>query len=60
MTRVNAAFITPTCREGRGDQDAWDEAVRRLKVEYDAIVEGWAGRPEQPTITLALEMERPK
>lgn len=53
------SIITPECRENRGDQGAWDEAVARAKREYDAVVEGWKGHPTQPTIHLVLSVERP-
>jgi hypothetical protein len=55
---VTRAFITPECRENRGVDGAWDEAVRRLRVEYDAILGGWAGEDDQPTLTLMLLYER--
>ncbi len=58
-TQVSAAFITPTCRANRGDDGAWDEAVRVLREHYDQIVEGWRRHPEQPTLNLVLTMERP-
>lgn len=57
--QVTAAFITPGCRAGRGDEGAWEEAVARLRVFYDDVVEGWRGKPEQPTLNLILHMERP-
>lgn len=56
---VSEQIITPTCRTGRGNDGAWDEAVRRLREQYDAIVQGWAGTTEQPTLRLVLTMERP-
>jgi hypothetical protein len=58
-TQVTAAFITPTCRANRGEDGAWDEAVARLRREYDAIVAAWAQRPAQPTLNLILTMDRP-
>lgn len=57
--RVNAAQITPECRASRGDEDAWNEAVARMRLEYDAICGGWVNKPAQPTLILALEMRRP-
>lgn len=59
MTRVTSATITPECRTGRGDDGAWDEAVSRLRAKYDHILDGWKGIAAQPTLRLALEMERP-
>jgi hypothetical protein len=56
---VTRAFITPECRENRGSDGAWEEAVRRLRVEYEAVVEGWAEAHEQPTFALMLLYERP-
>lgn len=53
------SIITPACRINRGDQGAWEEAVARAKAQYDQIVGGWAGREQQPTLHLKLEMERP-
>jgi hypothetical protein len=55
---VAHAIITEECRRNRTDEGAWDEAVARAKAEFDAIVEGWRGRP-QPTLHLVLMMERP-
>ncbi len=54
------SIITPTCRENRTDEGAWQEAVDRAKAEYDAIVQGWAASPEQPTLHLVLTVERPR
>jgi hypothetical protein len=31
--------ITPVCRENRGNDRAFDEAVRRIRAEYDAITD---------------------
>lgn len=47
--RVTAAFITPECRAGRGEQGAWDEATARLRVEYEAILNGWRGSGKEPS-----------
>jgi hypothetical protein len=58
-TQVTAAFITPTCRANRGDEGAWDEAVDRLRREYDAIIAAWGDRPAQPILNLILTMDRP-
>jgi len=53
------AFVTSECRKNRGDGGAWDEAVRRLKAEYDEIVKGWEDEPEQPVLVLTLYCDRP-
>lgn len=52
-------IITPDCRQNRADDGAWVEAVRRAEEAYFSIVEGWEGRPEQPTLHLVLTIERP-
>ena len=59
MSQITAAFITPECRASRGDEGAWVEAVTRLRVEYDAVLEGWKNHSSQPTLNLILTMERP-
>jgi len=56
---ITRAFITPECRENRGDEGAWEEAVRRLRTEYDAVLAGWADAEEKPTFALMLFYERP-
>lgn len=56
---ITRAFITPECRENRGVQGAWEEATRRLRAEYEAVVEGWADADEKPTLALMLFYERP-
>jgi hypothetical protein len=53
------AMITPECRENRTAEGAWDEAVRRLKAEYDEIVKGWEGETERPILNLTLYCDRP-
>lgn len=58
MTQISAAFITPECRRNRGVDGAWDEAVARLRAEYDAVLEGWKDHPQPPTLNLVLTMER--
>jgi hypothetical protein len=57
--QVTAAFITPECRQNRGDEGAWDEAVARLRAEYDAILDGWKNASKKPTLNLRLMIERP-
>lgn len=62
-SQVTAAFITPECRANRGVDGAWEEAVRRLRDEYQVIVRNWQAlsTPErQPTLNLVLTMERPE
>ena len=56
---ITRAFITPECRENRGADGAWEEAVKRLRTEYEAVVAGWADEDEQPTFALQLLYERP-
>lgn len=58
-TQVTAAAITPECRANRTAGGAWDEAVARLRAEYDEIVESWANAPAQPTLILTLSIVRP-
>lgn len=58
-SQVTAAFITPECRANRGVVSAWQEAVSRLADEYFAIMDGWEGQTEQPTLNLILTLERP-
>lgn len=58
VQQVSAAFITPDCRANRGEDGAWQEAVDRLRAEYDAVLEGWRGAEQQPTLNLVLELER--
>lgn len=54
------SIITAECRINRGDGGAFDEAVERARKAYDEIVEGWRSAPIQPTIHLALTIERPR
>lgn len=56
---VQHCIITPECRSSRGDEGAWDEAVRRLRAEYEAVVAGWKDAPAQPTLHLILSLDRP-
>jgi hypothetical protein len=57
--QVSAAFITPECRAGRGVDGAWDEAVARLRSEYDAVLAGWSDHDDEVTLNLVLTFERP-
>ena len=59
MADAQHSIITPECREGRGDEGAWTEAVERAKAVYDEIVAGWKQSPYQPTLHLRLTIERP-
>lgn len=59
-TQLTAAFITPECRANRGVDGAWEEAVSRLRTEYEAVVAAWASEPVEPTLNLRLTMERPR
>jgi hypothetical protein len=56
---VTSAEITGECRANRGVDGAWEEAVARLRREYEAVVAGWRDEPEQPTLWLMLDLERP-
>jgi len=56
---VTRAFITPECMNNRGSGGAWEEAVRRLQDEYEAVVRGWKDAEEKPTFALMLFYERP-
>jgi hypothetical protein len=52
------AIITDECRQNRGDAGAVEEALRRLREEYDNVARGWpvgsGGR-----FHLVLVVERP-
>ncbi len=58
--QVTAAYITPDCRSGRGVDGAWDEAVARLREQYDAVLAGWGDRADEITLDLILALRRPK
>jgi len=51
-TWMESAHITPTCRTNRGDAEAWDEAVRRLREIYDAQIE------HDPSVVISLAIHR--
>lgn len=53
------AIITPECRQNRGDGEAWVEAARRMLAMYESIIDGWKDAEQQPTIHLALILQRP-
>ena len=46
--------ITPACVEARGADGAFDEAVRRLRQQYDQIAEAWQGTRAEFGLTLSL------
>lgn len=58
ITAVHA-IISDNCRKGRTDDGAFEEAVRRMKTEYDAIMKGWP-IGKGTTIHMALTVERPE
>ena len=39
------SFITDECRANRGDMGAFEEAVRRMRAEYEAICPVWSKEP---------------
>lgn len=51
-------IITGHCRENRGDDGAFDEAVERLRVVYDRVASGWA-TGSGLKMHLVLTVERP-
>lgn len=59
MSDAQHSIITPECRQGRGDEGAWNEAVERAKAVYDEILAGWKDSPRQPILHLRLSIERP-
>lgn len=54
-------IITPTCIALHGDEGmgAFDEAARRLRVEYAHCLAGWKKQGKTPTFHLVLTVERP-
>jgi hypothetical protein len=57
-TCARRAVITDACRTGRGDMEAFEEAVSRLRDEYRALCTGWpVGKQAQ--LHVALILERP-
>jgi hypothetical protein len=40
-TKAKHCVITDTCRSNRGDNEAINEALRRIREEYLACVDGW-------------------
>jgi hypothetical protein len=55
---VSHSFITPECRENRTDEGAFEEAVERARVEYEAILDGRPGEPLTFHLLLTLEDKR--
>lgn len=53
--KLGHAIITATCRANRGDVEAFDEPVRRLRVEYETALGGWANTPHQMHLVLTVE-----
>lgn len=49
------AIITQDCRKGRGDDGAFEEAVRRLRREYEHAVKGWGDYPVNFHVVLTVE-----
>lgn len=53
------AIITDNCREAQGgDLAAFEEAVNRLRVSYQEIVQGWP-RGAGAQLHVVLTVERP-
>ena len=55
------AVVTANCRQIHGKEGAFDEAVRRMRDEYNTIVGNWTekGKGDVPTFNLILEVEYP-
>ncbi len=53
--KARHAIITPTCRENRTEGGAFDEAVRRLREDYDLICAGRAGTDFDIHMVLTVE-----
>ncbi len=59
--RAIHAVITPNCRIVQGGNDeAFDEAVRRIKVEYDACLAGRGDDGSDYHLLLIVETPRHK
>lgn len=50
--------ITDVCRENRGDDGAFEEAMRRILLQYEACIEGWKGT-SGVQFHLVLSVEKP-
>lgn len=59
MKKVKAAHavITENCRRVQGgDMEAYDEAARRLRIEYEKLAEFWTeGKGAQIHLELSVE-----
>lgn len=57
--KAKHAVVTPACRRNRGELEAFDEAARRLREEYAAVLEGWkrSGQAERLNFHLVLTVE---
>lgn len=53
------AIITDNCRKLHGDPGAFDEAMRRIRKQYDLSVAGWSGTTGVK-FHLVLTVERPE
>jgi hypothetical protein len=49
------AIITPTCRQGRGAVGAFEEAVRRLLIEYEVCAGAAANAEARFHLVLTVE-----
>lgn len=53
------SIIRPACREGRGDDGAFEEAVSRARAIYESALEGWRKSGIEPTFHLVCGVEIP-
>lgn len=49
------AIITPTCRQGRGAVGAFDEAMRRIRAEYEVCERAAANAEARFHLVLTVE-----
>jgi hypothetical protein len=55
------AVIRDGCRTGRGEMEAFNEAVARIREEYVALCRGWpVGKGAQFHLVLTLEKPAPQ
>lgn len=52
------AIITDICRENRSDAGAFEEAIARLRSEYEALCQGWPVN-NGAKFHVVLTLERP-
>ena len=52
------AIITDECRMTHGQEDAFRESIRRLRIKYDEACNGWS-TGKGVKIHVALLIERP-